>query len=421
MFRSFRFVLLGAAGLFAAVFLAGLPVNRGVTESPALKALVTAVGSSLAFEPRLTGGFEPPLDGPLRGSDTDVELSPDVRIAIAEIEKRALADPSVDTLSLLGVALLVHGDIDRAIATLEDAAAEAKRASVWSDLSAAYLVKANRQPARRVEYLARALEAAVRSLRLSSSNEARFNYALAMNGLAPLVGTADPWGDYVRGERDPRWIERAASLKQQAPRFEDARDEWPSRKLALRAALDQRQDDAVLETVRRFPEASFEMLDQELLVEWANGNPTALDSAHRLAEAFLSGTGDRGPLEAVFAIRKSGRALAAAHIAYAAALKAIAADEYARARTHLGTALAAFRSAQSPYEESAQAQFASIDFNERRLEDALARVDALISHAERLGHLTVRARALSLRGLILSKQWRLNEALAALRAAASQF
>ena len=82
-----------------------------------LQSLVAAVGSERMIEPRLTGGFAfGPLRGPVRAGTPLVEaVSPDVRIAAAQIEKEALADRTPQTLRALGIAYLVTGDISRAV------------------------------------------------------------------------------------------------------------------------------------------------------------------------------------------------------------------------------------------------------------------------------------------------------------------
>src|SRR5205807_1397003 len=112
----------------------------------------------------------------------------------------------------------------------------AEGAAAWSDLSAAYYVKAGRIPARRVEYLARALDAAARSLRVAPSNEARFNRTLALDALASYVQAPAPWADYERSEPDPRWV-AAAKRRTHATAAADARTSWDERRKQLLSRL----------------------------------------------------------------------------------------------------------------------------------------------------------------------------------------
>ena len=72
--------------------------------------------------------------------------------------------------------------------TIEDAASQDPRPAPWSDLSAAYLAKAERSPQRRIEYLARALEAV--AVRDSKNSEG-----------SVLIFPAARWTTFLRGRR----------------------------------------------------------------------------------------------------------------------------------------------------------------------------------------------------------------------------
>src|SRR5262245_32424727 len=156
-----RAATVASIAMAATAGVVALWLSRATTPADPLEELVASVGSSLPFEPRLSGGFSPAEPVRRRSAEpATTSLPPDARIAIARLEKAAAADASPTTLAAAGVGYLVSGDVDRAITTLEEAASVGKGATAWSDLSAAYLVKAHRVPARRVEHLARALEAA---------------------------------------------------------------------------------------------------------------------------------------------------------------------------------------------------------------------------------------------------------------------
>src|SRR4051812_26206507 len=97
-----------------------------------LTELAAAVGSDYEFDARLTGGFLPRGEAATRRSATSAagdRLSPDVRIAIARLEKRAAVDQTPRALAALGVAYLVGGNVDRSIATLEDVTSLAEDAA----------------------------------------------------------------------------------------------------------------------------------------------------------------------------------------------------------------------------------------------------------------------------------------------------
>jgi tetratricopeptide (TPR) repeat protein len=203
------------------------------------EAVAAAVGDALPFTARLSGGFRPSKRGPTReAGDRPVELSPDARIAIALLEKRANEDPTPAALADLGLAYLIQGDIDRAIATIEDAASQDNKPAPWSDLSAAYLAKAERAPQRKIEYLARALEAAEKSLKIARTNEALFNRALARDRLAAYTGAPAPWQEFTAAETDPQWRQVAALESSNDRPVEDARDLWETRRKLLPARLE---------------------------------------------------------------------------------------------------------------------------------------------------------------------------------------
>jgi CHAT domain-containing protein/tetratricopeptide (TPR) repeat protein len=381
------------------------------------EALAVAVADTLPFQARLSGGFAPSKRGPMRAAgDGPPALSPDTRIAIALLEKRAIETPTPEALADLGVGYLVQGDIDRAITTIEDAASQMNAAAPWSDLSAAYLAKAERTPARKVEYLARALEAAEDSLKISRSNDALFNRALARDGLAPYTGAPAPWSEYALAEADSAW--RAAALRHAADDrpIEDAGDRWEERRKDLPAKLQAGDLEFVKETVRRYPAAAIEYLDREVLVD-----PSALSQASLLASLIYDTTRDSMTRDEVAAARKGGPPLARAHQTYAKALARFEANDNAGARQLFNEAVRAFSKADAPYRAWAEARLAAIDWRESSFEAsqrALARVE---KEARSRGYTTLLARVLLQRGLAFNRQWKLTEALAAFREAAELY
>src|SRR5688572_28251971 len=243
--------------------------RRDASAPSGRQALASAVSTTLPFHARLSGGFAPSKTGPTRAAgDRAPELSPDTRIAIALLEKRATETPTPQALADLGVGYLIQGDIDRAITTIEDAASQMMAAAPWSDLSAAYLAKAERTPPRKIEYLARALEAAEKSLKIARTNDALFNRALAREGLAPYTGAPAAWSEYAAVEGDPAW--RAAAERHAAARpVVDRANQWEARFQEFQKRLQSGDQPFVRETVAAHPEASLEFLEQEVLVEWA--------------------------------------------------------------------------------------------------------------------------------------------------------
>ena len=202
----------GALATAAAVWLA---VAGGwfasSSDSAALQALVAAVGNERPIEARLTGGFAyGPLRGEVRSGDgSPMSLSPDVRIAAAQIEKEASTGRTPQTLRILGVSHLVTGDVGRAVTELEQAVDPAKPdARILSDLSAAYLVQAtrNNQP----DGIAKALTMADRALKADDRlAEAWFNRALALERLAMVGEARSAWSDYLKVDSRSEWAAEA--------------------------------------------------------------------------------------------------------------------------------------------------------------------------------------------------------------------
>jgi len=186
-----------AAGLAAAATIL-LAVNMWESfgangERRALDQLVAAVGTDRAFEPRLTGGFAyAPVRGPVRGTNNSASLTPDVRIAVAEIEKQYGDQPIAAT------AALIAGDAGRAVTILE-AASQIKTsdARIFSDLSAAYLMRGDASAA---------LTMANRALEIERlMPEAMFNRALALQQLNQVADAISAWQSYLTIDDRSGW------------------------------------------------------------------------------------------------------------------------------------------------------------------------------------------------------------------------
>ena len=213
-FPSKRVMWSSAAGLAAAATLVlavsgVLPLGR--SSAPELTALVAAVGTDRTIEPRLTGGFaHGPVRGALRsGESAGMNLSPDVRIAAAEIEKVTTGQQSAGAQQARGIAALIVGDIDRAVKVLEDAAAQSpSNASILNDLAVAYLVRGQRttqseDPSKALATVNRALSAD-RSLQ-----EAWFNRAYALERLSMTNEARAAWQAYLTIDDRSGWADEA--------------------------------------------------------------------------------------------------------------------------------------------------------------------------------------------------------------------
>ena len=186
-----------------------LPLGR--SSAPELTALVAAVGTDRTIEPRLTGGFaHGPLRGALRSGETSgMNLSPDLRIAAAEIEKTTIGQQTAAAQHARGIAALLVGDIDRAVTTLEEAAAQSPSdARTLNDLAVAYLVRGQR-PAQS-EDLSKALASVNRALNADRTlQEAWFNRAYALERLSMSKEARDAWQAYLTIDDRSGWADEA--------------------------------------------------------------------------------------------------------------------------------------------------------------------------------------------------------------------
>jgi CHAT domain-containing protein len=391
---------------------------RPATDAPSGRdALASAVSTTLPFHARLSGGFAPSKVGPTRAAgDRAPDLSPDTRIAIALLEKRATETPTPEALADLGVAYLVQGDLDRAIATIEDAASQMTSAAPWSDLSAAYLAKAERTPSRKVEYLARALEAAERSLKIARTNDALFNRALAGDGLAPYTGTPTPWAEFTASEKDPAWRAAAAEEASNDRPIDDVRERWEARRKELAVRLVANDAAFANETARLHPEAATEILEQELLV-----SESTLPSAALLASAIVAATNDPMAADEIAAVRSHPAQLIQAHQWYVNATRLYNTTDIAGARRVMTEARDVFRRLNAPYRLWAETRLATADWREGQFDNALRALERIAREARERRYTSLLGRVLAQQAEVFKSQWRLTEALTARRASASQY
>lgn len=207
---------MGLPAAAAVVLAVGAAVWVGRGEAPVSRYRAALVEASAADThrlvlPRLSGGFPylpPPVvtRGGLRTSP-----SADVRVAAAELEKRAGNDEDPDGRAAFGVARLVAGDFDGAVTALAGALrSRPDSVAIATDLSAAYLTRANRFDNDDDRLLG--LEAADRAIAADpSAVEPYFNRALALEGLGRLDEAIAAWQRYLAIEPSDDWRAEAAA------------------------------------------------------------------------------------------------------------------------------------------------------------------------------------------------------------------
>lgn len=183
--------------------------------SPEIQSLVDAAGPFRAGVGRLTGGFEYAAPtSVVRSGENARELPPELRLAIARAEERSAKERSSTRLHALGVAMLLEGRHDAAVAALEDAVSGAPQdAAALSDLAAAYLARA--RAANRADDLTRGLAAADRSIAAARAQgqkapiEALFNRALLLESQAQHARARDAWTEYLTQDGQSGWAAEA--------------------------------------------------------------------------------------------------------------------------------------------------------------------------------------------------------------------
>ena len=161
-----RTAVLGATALVVAAVLVSAVVRRSLSPRnggelrPELAELVTAVGQRRTFEPRVTGGFAygGVTSATLTRSGTPADDQPplELRGAALRLESRARRAANPLAANAFGIAQLLTGQSERAVATLEGAVRLApKDPRLLSDMAAAYLVRS--RDANQFEDVARAV------------------------------------------------------------------------------------------------------------------------------------------------------------------------------------------------------------------------------------------------------------------------
>jgi len=213
---SRRLLWSSAGGGLAVAASVALMVGAGVlplgpSGARELNALVAAVGTDRTIEPRLSGGFAyGPLRGGIRsGNSTAANVSPDVQIAAAQIEKLAAGRRTPRMLNELGIAHLVVGDVTRAVTVLEEAADQPDPdARILNDLAAAYLVRAARDS--QAQDIAKALAITDRVIAADPAlPEGWFNRASALEQMLLFDEARKAWQEYLKRDSRSGWAAEA--------------------------------------------------------------------------------------------------------------------------------------------------------------------------------------------------------------------
>lgn len=198
-------------------------------------------------------------------------------------------------------------EVNRAVHRLEKkAAAHPKDVQTWSNLSAAYLVRA--QTADSPRDLVRAYEAAKRALRENGQQrEALFNRALALEKLHLVKAAREAWTAYMSQETDLKWRKEAEDRSRS---LSLASDDWKQQQALLDQAALRGDTEKILTIVEQNRQSAREYAELTLFGEWAKAVATGSqeDASDKLrilkavGEALTQTNGERLVQDSVAAI-----------------------------------------------------------------------------------------------------------------------
>ena len=229
-----------------------------------------------------------------------------------------------------GVALLIAGNTDAAVMTLDRAARTTTSVALLTDLAAARYEQGRRNDS--PESFASALAASHRALRLDRHCAAAlFNRALALDALqlTPLAKRA--FNDYLHVDPDSSWAIEARRRLDAMPQMTIATRWWSQVRYDLQQACKAGQTAEAMAAVKAFPEEARRWGEGPYLTDWAEAVLARRDAGEPLTLARCVGDALR---------RTSGESLLS---------DAVASIDGARDSTEVADALRTYRQGRIAY------------------------------------------------------------------------
>lgn len=347
----------------------------------AVSTLIEAAEEQRPLEARLSGAaaYAPPPSA--RRDAVDHQARFELVTTASNIRTAYGHDNGTPSRRALGVAALLTGELDDAIATLEIAAAGAPDdANIANDLAAAYYERAHR--ANRPDDLPAALSAVERVLYQTPGNlQALFNRALIITALGLRAEAESAWQAYIDVDPQSPWA-REARERLQAVRPARTPVEWVALRARLRSA--PRQEDAEA-AVRHHASATRAFVENDLWKDViaalergdAGVKATALSQFAILAEAFARLASDRMYGDAIAAAEAAITlgtvpAFVAAHREYFAGMALMNTQRFAEARPVLRRARAQLDAVKSPFSARVRIELAASQYYSLQYRDAAA-------------------------------------------------
>lgn len=313
-------------------------------------------------EGRLSGGF---LYGP-PNLKKGISLSKESGEIARAIQTKGQGSSTWQALADLALMCLLGGYPEKAVPLLERASAlPNQRASVWSDLAAAYIARF--QKIGSPYDLVLALSAADRAVQSGPSNrEALFNRALALEKLYLFEDAIPAWTSYAAAEDDHEWamegLRHLAELRQPS-----AAERWESVRKRLDDAVKGKSAPDLSEVVRQFPQAVRLYAEEHLLRTWGDAllagraveAVRALSLARDIGRAVAARNGDlmlRDSVDAIDRAINAGatsvrlRSIVDGHREFGRGLDEFVQHHGSTATPHFENARAALKRSGSPFE-----------------------------------------------------------------------
>jgi len=375
--------------------------------------LVRAVGAQRLLQGRPSGGFQFGPGPLLVRGPAEPQVPFEVLRVASQIRATLEAESTPSSLGDLSLAFLLTGDLEKGVKLAEVRGLEEESAAAFNDLSVAHLERAVRNG--RGDDFIDAFDAALRALRLQPKNlEARFNKALAADGLGIAWIARASWDDYLAADPQGPWAEVARAARTRAAGVEARNDKLVEERRRMEEAWKGGRFEVVGEIASRRPDLAREILRREGIPGLArarlDGSPVEASLSlalelNRVAEAADHDALDR---EAIASLVRGGADLASAHVEFAKASQALEERRVDEATPGILHAQAIFRRLGSPYRAQAELQSALLDFFGGRRDGLIERYTALASVAASRYPL-LRARALWMRALcedgVTSNTW----------------